>query len=62
MKTLEVSMDAEQEQQMVTSLNQIAYSLEFLTRYASVLCFKFGVPEPQPPDARDQHGNPVQRR
>jgi hypothetical protein len=43
-------MNAEQDQQVITALNQIAYSLEYLTRYASQLCRKFDIVEPTPPN------------
>lgn len=52
-------MTEDQEQQVATALTQIAYSLEYLTRFASVLCTKFGVPQPQPPDPRDSQGKGV---
>ena len=56
-------MNAEQEQQIVKSLNQIAYSLEYLTRFASALCVKFGIQQPPPPDIQNYGGSvPQQRR
>jgi hypothetical protein len=43
-------MTADQDEQIIKSLNQIAYSLEYLTRFASVLCLKFGIAQPTPPN------------
>jgi hypothetical protein len=42
-------MNAEQEQQIVTSLNQIASSLEYLTRYAFQICNHLQIVQPTPP-------------
>jgi hypothetical protein len=43
-------MTADQDEQVVKSLNQIAYSLEYLTRYASQLCNHFKIIQPTPPN------------
>ena len=43
-------MNAEQEQQIIVALNQIAYSLEYLTRYAFQLCAHFKIVQPTPPN------------
>ena len=49
-------MTPEQEKQVIVALNQIAYSLEFLTRQAQVWAIKYGLPAATPPDAKNYPG------
>jgi hypothetical protein len=43
-------MTAEQDQQLIDALNDIAYSLRYLLRYASAIAPKFQVLGVEPPD------------
>jgi len=52
-------MNADQEQQMVASLNRIADSLELLTRYAFQAFIKFDITPPQPVTVQKKVGHPI---